>query len=335
MDGLCVAFPAACSSTYRGRFIERPEQVEHHRWFPPEDRHRGLVPLDGPTRAMLHELHWRKPPRDRHRLWAALAMALVLHVLFVMVVWYEMKPSLRSKPQVAQVPLDQAIQVRFIARQRISPTVVPPPMAPPPRPAREPASKNAMTVHMPASPTPASQPAPASSAPHPALFDRTGQVLLPASASTVSAPDYVQHAPQGDAQIMRDRDLIKYKPTKLDPYWRKSTNAIDDALQRAVEKTTVKKTIQLPGGIRIHCGITLAALAGGCGGDPPPPPPPTDGDERLNMAPTPLVKGTKTPKPDLAVCIADYRVGKPLPYGCPVDTSVRAVDAEKKPSSNP
>jgi len=131
---------------------------------------------------------------------------------------------------------------------------------------------------------------------------------------------------------MHDRDIIKYKPTKLDPYWRKSSNAIDDALQKAVEKTTVKKTIQLPGGIRIHCGISLAALAGGCGGDPPPPPPPTDGDERLNMAPAPLVKGTATPKPDVMTCIADYRAGKPLPYGCPMDTPTRAVDAEKKKS---
>lgn len=131
---------------------------------------------------------------------------------------------------------------------------------------------------------------------------------------------------------MHDRDIIKYKPTRLDPYWRKSTNAIDDALQKAVEKTTVKKTIHLPGGIRIHCGIALAALAGGCGGDPPPPAPPTDGDERLNMAPPPLAKGASTPKPDIAACIADYRAGKPLPYGCPVDTPARAVDAEKRKS---
>jgi hypothetical protein len=309
--------------------IERPDQVEHHRWTP--ETHRGLALLDGPTRAMLHELRWRKPPRDHRRLWTALAIALVLHVLFVTVVWYEMRPK-PTPPQVVQVQLDRGIQIRFIARSPATAKPVPPPVTPPPLPppAREPVSKSAMTLHMPASPPP---PAPASSAPHPVLFDRTGQVVLPANASSAAAApsaDYVQRAPQGDTQIMHDRDLIKYKPTKLDPYWRKSTNAIDDALQKVVEKTTVKKTIQLPGGVRIHCGISFAALAGGCGGDPPPPPPPTDGDERLNMAPAALVKGNAPPKPDLATCIADYRAGKPLPQGCPVDTPTRAVDAEKK-----
>lgn len=278
---------------------------------------------------MLHELRWRKPPRDRRRLWVALAIALVLHVLFVAVVWYEMKPA-PLPPQVVQVQIDQGIQVRFIARGPAPSKAEPPPIAPPPPPppARELVSKSAMTVRMPASPAP--QPAPATSAPRPVLFDRTGRVVLPANASSAPSADYVQHEPQGDTQIMHNKDLIKYKPTKLDPYWRKSTNAIDDALQKAVEKTTVKKTIELPGGIRIHCGIAFAALAGGCGGDPPPPPPPTDGDERLNMAPASLVKGNNPPKPDLATCIADYRAGKPLPYGCPVDTPARAVDAEKK-----
>lgn len=282
---------------------------------------------------MLHQLRWRKSPRDRRRLWSALAIALLLHVFFTVAVWYEMKPAVRA-PEVVQVQLDQGIQVRFITRSANKPSAVPPPIAPPPpppRPVREPPSKNAMTVHLPTA-APAPQPAPATSAPRPLLFDRTGQIVLPASAASAASAEYVQHAPQGDTQIMHDRDIIKYKPTRLDPYWRKSSNAIDDALQKAVEKTTVKKTIQLPGGIRIHCGISLAALAGGCGGDPPPPPPPTDGDERLNMAPAPLVKGASTPKPDVATCIADYRAGKPLPYGCPVDTPTRAVDAEKKKS---
>ncbi|GGA34269.1 hypothetical protein [Dyella nitratireducens] len=282
---------------------------------------------------MLHQLRWRKPPPDRRRLWGTLAITLLLHVFFVVAVWYEMKPNVRA-PEVVQVQLDQGIQVRFIVRSAAKPQAAPPPIAPPPpppRPAREAVSKNAMTVQLPASPAP--QPAPATSAPRPVLFDRTGRIVLPAhasSATTAPAAEYVQPAPQGDARIMRDQDMIKYKPTKLDPYWRKSGNAIDDALQKAVEKTTVKKTIQLPGGIRIHCGMSLAALAGGCGGDPPPPPPPTDGDERLNMAPAPLVKGRSTPKPDVATCIADYRAGIPLPYGCPVDTPTRAVDTEKK-----
>lgn len=277
---------------------------------------------------MLHELRWRKPPRDPRQLWLALLAALALHVVFVAGLWYEMKPDAQAQ-QLAEAQRDQPIHVRFITHR---PTAPPPPsVAPPPPPSREPVTAHAMTARAPASAPPAVQPPAAASAPRPMLFDRSGQALLPASASTApAATDYVQRQPQGDTQIMQHRDVIKYRPTRLDPYWRKSSNAIDDALQKAVEKTTVSKTVQLPKGIRIRCGISLAALAGGCGGaDPPPPPPPTDGDERLDMAPPPLVKGAIMPRPDVSTCIADYRAGKPLPYGCPVDTPTRAVDAER------
>ncbi|GAB2593225.1 hypothetical protein ISP15_09665 [Dyella jejuensis] len=285
---------------------------------------------------MLHEVRWRKSPRDRRLLWTGLAMTLVLHVFFAVAVWYEMRPGSHAQEAV-RVQVDNAIQVRFITRRTGSLPAAPPPIAPPPlpHPAREAVSKNAMTLHLPASrPSVATPPpAPASSARPPVLFDRTGRIILPANAASAAAaptPDYVQRAPQGDTQIMHDQSPVKYRPTALDPYWRKNTNAIDDALQKVVEKTTVKKTIQLPKGIRIHCGISLAALAGGCGGDPPPPPPSNDGDERLNMAPPPLVKGAPAaPKPDVATCIADYKAGKPLPYGCPVDTPARSVKIQQ------
>ncbi|QRN55755.1 hypothetical protein ISN74_03565 [Dyella caseinilytica] len=288
---------------------------------------------------MLHQMRWRKAPRDRRRLWVALTIALLLHVFFMSFVWYQMEPRGPLARTVA-VQTQSAIEVRFITRGSGPVQAVPPPVVPPlpPRPSREPVSKNAMTLHIPGpAPAPAAttQPPPA---PAPVLFDRTGRIILPANASSApTAPeaDYVQRGPQGDTQIMRDQNPVKYKPTKLDPYWRKSTNAVDDALQKLVEKTTVTKTIELPKGIRIHCGISLAALAGGCGGDPPPPPPTNDGDERMNMAPASLVKGGAAPaKPDLATCIATYKAGKPLPYGCPVDTPARAVSAQK-PASGP
>ncbi|MGC1547062.1 MAG: hypothetical protein WA777_00885, partial [Rhodanobacter sp.] len=64
-------------------------------------------------------------------------------------------------------------------------------------------------------------------------------------------------------------------------------------------------------------------------GMPPAAPPSTDGDERLNMASTPLAADPHAPKPpSVEECIAVYRANKPLPYGCPVDTPTRAVDAE-------
>jgi hypothetical protein len=312
-------------------FIERPDQVEHHRWFSPMDeKNRGLAPLDGPTRAMLHQLRWRKTPRDNRLLWAALTIALLLHAVFVTVLWYEMKPH--AGEEAAVYAPARAMEVRFISRPS-SHAPAPPPIAPPPpppRPSHEPPSKNAIAVRLP-------EPPPATSAPTPptppVLFDRTGRIILPANAGSAPlAPtaDYVQRGPQGDTQIMHDKDTVKYKATKLDQYWRKNSNAVDDALQKLVDKTTVTKTINLPKGIRIHCGVSIAALSGGCSGDPPPPPPSNDGDERLNMAPAALVKNAPPPPPpSVATCIADYKAGKPLPNGCPVDTPARAVDAQK------
>jgi hypothetical protein len=48
------------------------------------------------------------------------------------------------------------------------------------------------------------------------------------------------------------------------------------------------------------------------------------------MAPAALVKNAlPPPPPSVATCIADYKAGKPLPNGCPVDTPARAVDAQK------
>jgi len=169
------------------------------------------------------------------------------------------------------------------------------------------------------------------------LYDRNGQLRLPAAASA-PAPGYVQRMPPGDTRIMQTVDPIKYRPTRFAGDWDEGgSNPVDSALQKLVDKTTVKKTIRLPGGIRIHCAVALAMLAGGCAGSPPPPPSAKDGDERLNMAPAePLDGKAYAPKPpSVAACIAMYRAGKPLAWGCPVDTPDRAIDAERKRSAAP
>jgi hypothetical protein len=42
-----------------------------------------------------------------------------------------------------------------------------------------------------------------------------------------------------------------------------------------------------------------------------------------------LAPDPQAPKPpSVEACIAMYRAGKPLAHGCPVDTPIRAVDAE-------
>jgi hypothetical protein len=126
---------------------------------------------------------------------------------------------------------------------------------------------------------------------------------------------------------MQHSSPVKYQATRFDKDWGR-TSPVTDALQKAVDKTTVKHTFHPLPGVRIHCAVSLAMLAGGCGGDPPPPPSPKDGDTRLNMAPAPLARNPNAPKPpSLAECIAMYRAGKPLADGCPSDTPYRATDA--------
>jgi hypothetical protein len=295
-----------------------------------------LIPLDEPTRALLRQLRSRKASRDPRRLWLAMAAAILLHVLFGWVIWRQMLPAPVGLVAPQEQAQDQAIEIRFIPRS--SPTAAPPPpavpvppplqKAPPPRPRAvpkaEPLSKNAMTIRL-----PDTKPA---VTPPPKLVDQSGQALLPPPATSAPAPvaDYVQRMPTDSDNVMQQTTPIKYTPTRFDKYWHR-TSTVDDTLQKAVDATTVKKTIDLPRGVHIHCSISLAMLAGGCGGDPPPPPSKKDGDERLSMAPAQsLAKDPHPPTPpSIESCIAMYRAEKPLAYGCPIDTPNRSMEKEK------
>ena len=286
-----------------------------------------LVPAAGDwrARAARQRRRWREPGVGRmvHR-WA-LAAVLVMHGLFGVVAWYGTRPP-PPRAEAATTPA-QFLQVRLISSAPAS--RAPPPLAlPSAPPAPSPAPPPVRTP--PVAPAPGAmvvQPPP------PRLFDDQGRALLPpAPASTAPTPGYVQRMPQGDARIMRHDNPVKYQPTRFADDWDKGGSAVDSALQKLVDKTTKKTTIHLPGGIRIHCAVSLAMLAGGCGGDPPPPPSAKDGDMRLNMAPARSLDGRAhgfTPPP-VAECIEMYRAGKPLAYGCPVDTPNRAVDEEMR-----
>ncbi len=280
--------------------------------------------LDEATRAALRHRRWRVPGRNPRQRWMIVLAAVALHLLFVLAVRQMMQPS-PATPTTRAEP-ERVLQVRFISRQPSAVAALPPapikpvslPVARPrPRPI-EPPAKDAMTVQL---PTPALETR--------TLYDKDGQPVLPAAAASAATPGYVQNRPQGDTQIMRHGSPVTYQATRFDKAWG-GDNVIDSALQKLVDKTTVKKTIHLPGGVRIHCGVSLAMLGGGCGGDPPAPPSAKDGDQRLSMAPTtPLDGAAHTPTPpSVASCIAMYRDGKPLAWGCPIDTPNRSVDAE-------
>lgn len=272
-------------------------------------------------------MRWREPLQEQHWRVLALVVAMLLHVLFVLVIWGMMRPP-ASVP--AQARPEQVLQVRFITNTPATLPPPPPPLALPPPPSaphvlpkpREPVSKEAMTLQV---PTPTPKPA---DTVQPYNTNDVPQPQLPASGASAPTPGYVQNLPKGDTQIMQHDDPVTYQATRFDKDWGKG-NMVDNALQKIVDKTTVKKTIRLPGGVRIHCAVSLAMLAGGCGGDPPPPPSAKDGDERLSMAATPLASDPKAAKlPSVEACIALYRAGKPLAWGCPVDTPNRAIDAE-------
>ena len=289
--------------------------------MPPGRPGRGLVTLDGAVRIDRTQQRWHESPVEPAQRRLAWILALLLHGLFAMLAWYAMRPVAPQPPPTAP---EEIMQVRMISDSAPATHAPPPPLALPPAPVsppplrhREPPAKNALVVQAP--PVPA-----------PRLFDEHGQPLLPATAATAPTPGYVQRMPQGDTQIMQRTSPVKYRATQFEKDWDRGDNAVDGALQKLVDKTTVKKTIRLPGGIRIHCAMSLAMLAGGCGGDPPPPPSAKDGDERLNMAPARSLDGHAhaSKPPSVQACIAMYRAGKPLAYGCPVDTPNRAVDAE-------
>lgn len=289
---------------------------------------------------MLHQMRWRKSPPDHRRLWVALTIALFLHVLFVLVVWYEMQPGAHLyEAQAVHAPADNSIQVRFITHSApvAPPSPIPPPL-PVPHPAPEPVSKHAMTLHMPGTaPAPAQpQPAPATSVPPtPTLFDRTGRIILPPSGSSAPAPDYVQRGPQGDTQVMQHHAGDEYKsaPNQFQKYFPPPKESFVGGLMRKLNGSESNtKSVDLPHGIHLKCQKVLGIPIPNCG-IPPDPPPPTDGDERLNMAPASLTNGSNAPpKPDVATCIAIYKAGKPLPYGCPVDTPARAASMQKPAS---
>ena len=312
----------------RGHLIVHPPQVEHHRWAPPDQdlSNRGLTLLDDATLAKLRQMRWRAPPRHPRRAWAAVIIVLLLHTMFVLSLWHIMRPA---QGRVVAQPADEVLRVRFISRAPIA-SVKPPPALPalPPmrRPlpvkTREPAAKDAMQIQPP--------PAAAVDTRSAKLFDKDGQPLLPAASASSAAPDYVQRLPQGDSRIMQHSDPIPYTATRFEEYFPPpGETAGGAAVRHVVDKVVGSKAVDLPHGVHLKCMTILGIPIPNCM-NPPAPPSAKSGDERLSMAPAQsLDDAASLPKaPSLKTCIAIYRDGKPLPWGCPVDTPDRSVDAE-------
>ncbi len=307
------------------------------------DSARGLALLDSETRATLGRRRWRRQPLTRAALALTLTLVVVLHVLFVLALWYEMKPR-PQHPAVVDTDNGKALIVRLIAHASEPQAAQPPeppqlqlpqkPVTPrpvlPPRVSpvtHEATRRDAMVVQ-----DHEAAPAPAASVTTPptlSLFSKDGSIRLPSTTGTAPATastDTGQAKPADDRQIMQhDSNRMHYKATRFEKYFPPPNETAGGAVGRHIGdviKEVVKST----------CDPTKRSTATNllCG-VPPVPPSPMNKDERLNLPPPPLAHNPNpTEAPPLSSCIAEYRDGKPLSYGCPVDTPDLAFKAEMR-----
>ena len=235
--------------------------------------------------------------RDRRALWMLLALVLLAHVVLVWLAWRILRPS----------PHRHGGR-EVIAVMLIEPSAIPPPppplVAPPPLPGQrtsmprpvhhEAPAKGAIQAQMQGVPEPSLQ-----------LYQTNGQIQIPPSASTVApAPAYRAPGIKG-SQIYSGQSPVPYTPTRFNQDWAPDheslgAKTIGRAVDKAIEKTTVKKTVRLPGGIKLHCALSPLALFAGCKGDDPQPPPKNDNDVRLSMPPAETLTGKKVAVPSSA-----------------------------------
>jgi len=238
-------------------------------------------------------------PRDRRALWMLLALVLLAHVVLVWLAWRILRPSLHRHGGRD-----------VIAVMLIEPSAVPPPpplLAPPPLPGQrtsmprpvhhEAPAKGAISATLEGAKTPPLQ-----------LYQSNGQIQMPPSAST-AAPAPAYRAPEiKGSQIYSGKSPLPYKPTRFNQDWAPDheslgAKTVGRAVDKAIEKTTVKKTVHLPGGIKLHCALSPLALFAGCKGDDPQPPPKNDNDVRLSMPPAETLTGKKVTVPSSASSI--------------------------------
>lgn len=314
--------------------MERPGQVRHRQ---EEDRARGLALLDSDTREALGRRRWRQPPLTRPALTLAWVLVCVLHALFALALWYEMRPR-SLHPAVTHADDGRALIVRLIERPA-KPRVVPPPEPPAlpgktvaPRPmttaparaaAHEKSRPDAMAVQ-----DHAAMPAPATSASAPPAIHVFGVHLppepetAPASASAKAEPA----KPADDRQIMQhDSNRMQYKATRFEKYFPPPNETAGGAMGRHIGDAlkAIAKSVCDPDKKSTAANALCAA--------PPPPASPMDRDERLNLPPASLADHPNPPKgPSLESCINAYKAGDPLSSGCPVNTPDLAFKAEMR-----
>lgn len=281
--------------------------------------------LDSDTRRTLGRRHWRQSPLTRPALTLALAAVVLLHVLFALVLWYEMQPKL---PRWAVAHRDKALIVRLIAGSDALPAPPPPLLVPPPvrTTTHEKPRRDAMIVQdHPAPPAPT-----AATPPAPGLFAKDGSVRLPSMPSTPAPVARTQAKPAEPADdrriLQHDSNRMHYKATRFEKYFPPPNETAGGAVGRHIGDAIKQITKSI-------CDPKKPSTASDllCGA-PPLPPSSKDRDERLNLPPPSLTGDDPNPVkvPPLSSCIAAYKAGKPLAYGCPVNTPDLAFKAEMR-----
>jgi len=293
--------------------------------------------LDSEIRGTLSRGRWRQPPLTRPALTLTLALVLLLHALFALVLWHEMQ----LKPlhlAVTHVDSDQALVVTLIdhpSKPRAAqlpepptpPALAPPRQVAPPRVrpvTHEKPHSGAMVVQ-----DHEATPAPAASVATPSatsLFAKDGSVRLPPATEATPATASAKAKPADDRQIMQhDSNRMHYKATRFEKYFPPPNETAGGAVGRHIGDAIkeIAKSACDPKKISTASNLLCGA--------PPLPPSPKDGDERLNLPPPSLADDPHPPTPPpLSSCIAEYKADKPLSYGCPLNTPDLAFKAEMR-----
>jgi hypothetical protein len=262
-----------------------------------------------------------------------LALVFALHMLFAMVLWSGMRPP-------APVKSEQTMIVRLLEDTSM-PRAVPPP-APPTLPelvspqqaaaprvrpeSHEKPRRDAMVAQdHEAAPVPA---APVATPAAISLFAKDGSIRLPPAPTDTSAAASVEAKPDkpaDDRQIMQhDSNRMHYKATRFEKYFPPPNETAGGAVGRHIGDAIHEMAKSM-------CDPEKRSTASNLLCDTPPTPPsPKNADERLNLPPPSLVGDPPPNTLPLETCIAEYDDGKPLSYGCPVNTPDLAFQAEMR-----
>jgi hypothetical protein len=279
--------------------------------------------------AELADLPWvrltqrQEPPRDRRSLWLLVGLVIAAHVLLGWVAYLILRPAPYSR--------DESGVIAVSLLEPASELPPPPPLVPPPPLQGQPAAPARRLHYVPPAKGAISATLEGVNGPPLQLYESNGQVRLPPSAGE-SAPTAAYRTPEiKGSQISSGKSPLPYKPTRFNKDWAPDKESLGQktigrAVDKVIEKTTVQKTVRLPGGIRLHCALSPLALFAGCKGDDPQPPPGNDDDIRLSMPPPETLTGKKVPLPKPASSAA-----KPAPAA---STPAAAASVVPAPTSS-